>query len=500
MQSIIIEFIKERINSSNFINKNLLNVNNNIINDSYKYTCFNDEDYNYIVNSVFDKCKKKGSYVSKNIIKARLTVVLNEMSQPYFKFLEESMSYLDNHIYYIQKSDEWLSQRKTMLTGTDAGKVIAINAPNTDNVEEKLFNIAKDKLDYKEILQSPNVSHFRAFGYAMTHGNIYEDVSIAIYELRNKVKVKEYGLISSNKSNFIGASPDGVVVNVDYSDYNSSKRYGRLVEVKNPFSRKINDEIKPEYVFQMLQQQYTCQIYVCDFLETMFLDSECRNSNNNDKPYESIKEMINDVLDTNQENWKDKIHNHNIPYTNLSSSGKEKGFLLNFKRYRGNSKDDFDMKTELFPLTEDYTIKNILNWKKKTVKKMEEQGYVDYSSKVWKLDTLDIKQFVFNSKDYVVDKLPILESSWNRINSYKNKLIEIINQKIKYLAIPEVLSYMKDLKYSKYLTLINDVDNPEFKNLNDVSNINNTSKTISNNLETTNNSYSDTNININQYL
>ena len=48
-------------------------------------------------------------------------------------------------------------------------------------------------------------------------------------------------------------------------------------EVKNPYSRKINNEIKPDYRFQMLQQQYISQIFVCDFLETMFLDLECRN-------------------------------------------------------------------------------------------------------------------------------------------------------------------------------------------------------------------------------
>ena len=111
----------------------------------------------------------------------------------------------------------------------------------------------------------------------MTHGNIYEDVSLAIYESRNKVKVKEYGLIKSNLSILLVPVLTVLLYNVDYSDYNSFKRYGRLVEVKNPYSRKINNEIKPEYRFQMLQQQYTCEIFVCDFLETMILDLECSN-------------------------------------------------------------------------------------------------------------------------------------------------------------------------------------------------------------------------------
>ena len=125
---------------------------------------------------------------------------------------------------------------------------------------------------------------------------------------------------------------------------------------------KINDEIKPEYRLQMLQQQYTCDIHVCDFLETMIVDSEC--SNGSTTAYKNTKEMINDTLDTSESNWREKIHNHNIPVENLSSEGKEKGVILNFKRYRNLEKSDFDMKTLVYPITGEYSISEILNGKR----------------------------------------------------------------------------------------------------------------------------------------
>lgn len=492
MQNLIKDSIQELLNHNDFKQRNLLLTNSNLIPLDYKSVCISSDEYSNIVDQIYIQCYQNGTVVSKNIIRARLNNILLDNCKDYFTKLEESISYLDNHPFYEQKSDEWLSQRKTMLTGTDAGKVIAIRLGKEK--EEKLFQIAKDKLDMKKILQVANISHFKITAYAMTHGNIYEDVSLAIYESRNKVKVKEYGLIKSNNSNFIGASPDGVVTNVDYSDYNSFKRYGRLVEVKNPYSRKINNDIKPEYVFQMLQQEYTCGISVCDFLETMIIDLECRNGSS--KPYTNIKEMLNDVIDTSDDDWKKKVQNHNIPITNLSSDGKEKGYLISFKRFRNNSRDNFDMKTMLFPINEHYSAKKIIEWKKKTISEMEKQGFTEYVPKVWKLDTLDVKEFVFNAKDYVSEKLPVLESSWNKINDFKTKLIDIIKKKQKFLSTPEILAYIKGLTYSRYLTMMNDVS------LNSTSSDDmNTANSISNNsTKSSTNSNKKSNINLDNYL
>lgn len=174
MQSLIKDSLKELLNLNDFKQRNLLLTNSNLIPLDYKSVCISSNEYSKIVDNIYDQCYQNGNAVSKNII-SRLNNILLDNCKNYFSKLEESISYLDNHPFYEQKSDEWLSQRKTMLTGTDAGKVIAIVLKDK---EEKLFQIAKDKLDMKKILQVPNVSHFKITAYAMTHGNIYEDVSL----------------------------------------------------------------------------------------------------------------------------------------------------------------------------------------------------------------------------------------------------------------------------------------------------------------------------------
>ena len=447
MNKLIQQRIDELVNTSDFKSRNNLDINDQLISLDYLYTCISDFEYQNIVDSVYDLIRNDGKIVTKNIISNKLNSIILDYCQKHFGLMEKSITTLNEHPFWEQKSELWLSQRKTMLTGTDAGKVV--NTNTGDNREEKLFNIAKDKLDYKEILQVPNIYHSRISSTAMKHGNIYEDVSLLIYETRNNVKVSEYGLIKSKKSNFIGASPDGVVTNVDYTDYNSFKRFGRLVEVKNPFSRIINDTIKEDYRFQMLQQQYTCEIPVCDFLETTIIDVDCPIKGL--KPYSNIKSMLNDVLDTDEPEWESKIQNHNIPFTNLNSDGKEKGVLLSFTKNE-------DRKTVIYPITEEYTVKDILKWKKENIAKMSSEGFNDYVFKVWKLEVLDVKQFVFNGKEYISEDIPILDSSWKLISQFKQKLIEIVRKKQKFLSIPDIYDYMKGLTYSKYLTLVNDAN------------------------------------------
>ena len=487
MDKLIEQEISKLVNNSDFITRNNIDINRELINIEYLYTCISNSEYQKIVDSIYNLSINNGKMITKNMISYRVNKILLEYCQKHFGLMEKSITTLNEHPFWEQKSELWLSQRKTMLTGTDAGKVV--NTGSDDNREEKLFNIAKDKLDYKEILQVPNIYHSRISSTAMRHGNIYEDVSLLIYETRLNVKVSEYGLIKSYKLNFIGASPDGVVTNVDYTDYNSFRRYGRLVEVKNPFSRIINDTIKEDYRFQMLQQQYTCEIPVCDFLETTIIDMDCPIKGM--KPYNNIKSMLNDVLDTDDPEWESKIQNHNIPFTNLNSEGKEKGVLLSFTKNE-------DRKTFIYPITEEYTVKSILTWKKETIAKMSSEGFNDYVFKVWKLEVFDVKQFVFNGKEYISEDIPILDSSWKLISQFKQKLIDIIRKKQKFLSIPDIYDYMRGLTYSKYLTLVNDANFGQHIDQIIDSNIGNNRDDSNNSGKSSNNNES--NIDISKYL
>ena len=85
------------------------------------------------------------------------------------------------------------------------------------------------------------------------------------YMNKNTKHVSNFN-ISHSSIPCIGASPDGI--NVDPS----SERFGRMLEVKNIYNRDINGIPKEEYWVQMQIQLETCNLELCDFLETRFLE------------------------------------------------------------------------------------------------------------------------------------------------------------------------------------------------------------------------------------
>ena len=97
-------------------------------------------------------------------------------------------------------------------------------------------------------------------------GQKFEPLSVMIYEGLYNTHVEEFGCIPHPHYNFIGASPDGIVVN------NSCDRYGRMLEIKNVVSRVITGIPKFEYWVQMQLQMEVCNLDKCDFLETKFTE------------------------------------------------------------------------------------------------------------------------------------------------------------------------------------------------------------------------------------
>lgn len=97
----------------------------------------------------------------------------------------------------------------------------------------------------------------------LTWGIKYEPLSAMLYEYMNDRTTLRttYGCIPHPKYSFIGASPDGIVVNPE------SAKYGRLVEIKNIWNREITGDPKVEYYVQMQFQMDVCGLDVCEFEE-----------------------------------------------------------------------------------------------------------------------------------------------------------------------------------------------------------------------------------------
>lgn len=142
-----------------------------------------------------------------------------------------------------QRSPEWYQFRKERLTASDIATVLGQNHYSTPK------DILLKKCGYeKPFYMSPPCAH----------GVKYEPIATQIYERRQKTTVHEFGCIAHPVHPFVGASPDGICSN------------GVMLEIKNPYSRKIVGIPPIHYWIQMQIQLEVCDLELCDFLECSY--------------------------------------------------------------------------------------------------------------------------------------------------------------------------------------------------------------------------------------
>lgn len=159
---------------------------------------------------------------------------------------KEGLIYFD----FEQGSQEWIDLRNKYITASAIGQIIK----GSHTVEYK--NLVAEKASGGE--------HRTFFGnHATRWGHKYEPVADMLFEYRNPgVKIYEYGLISNPKYPKLAVSPDGIT------------SLGEMLEIKCPYSRKIDGVVKREYAAQMQQQMLVCEYDVCNFLECKFVEVE----------------------------------------------------------------------------------------------------------------------------------------------------------------------------------------------------------------------------------
>lgn len=146
-----------------------------------------------------------------------------------------------------QRSDEWYAQRHEMITASSAHKALGTTCSKNALVCEKC---------------APYVPQSSGGG-ARAWGVKYEPLAVLYYEHANNTKIKEYGCKQHPTYAFLGASPDGINVS-------PSPLYGRMLEIKNPYTRIPTGVPKKEYWVQMQLQMEVFGLNQCDFLETKF--------------------------------------------------------------------------------------------------------------------------------------------------------------------------------------------------------------------------------------
>ena len=152
-----------------------------------------------------------------------------------------------------QRSPEWYSMRKEMLTASSVASAIG-----------KCHFTTREELILSKIEDKPYVSN------PITEWGVkYEDIAILFYEELYNVKVLDFGLIPHPTFKAFGASPDGICDDTGNDEYVS-----RMVEIKCPPKRKFTKTCPPHYLMQVQGQLEVCDLDHCDFFQVKIEDYE----------------------------------------------------------------------------------------------------------------------------------------------------------------------------------------------------------------------------------
>jgi hypothetical protein len=188
---------------------------------------------------------------------------------PNIEETKKNIDYLQSIPQEEQRTPGWYKFRYNLITASAAWKVFKSDSCVNQLIYEKCKPLGlgcnHEDLDDIEKEQQQVVEKTYVNTNSPLHwGQKYERLSVMIYEAKNNTKVGEFGCIKHPKYNFLGASPDGI--NIDMS----SPLYGRMLEIKNIVSREITGIPIEEYWIQTQLQMHVCDCDECDFLETCF--------------------------------------------------------------------------------------------------------------------------------------------------------------------------------------------------------------------------------------
>ena len=262
----------------------------------------------------------------------------------------------------VQRTPEWYLFRHNLITASNAYKAFESQSTVNQLIYEKCQPLKMND-DKFSMVNVNSTFHW---------GQKYEPLSVQIYEDIYNTKIEDFGCIQHNTYKFLGASPDGI--NVDLK----SPLYGRMLEIKNIVNREITGIPKKEYWIQTQLQMEVCDLDECDFLETKFTE------------YQNFSEFCND--------GKEK-----------TEKGEFKGIIMYFSTKEGRP---FYLYKPL-QIT-DYT--EIDNWEEQMIEKYEseEHNMLWIKNHYWKLEKLSCV-LILRNKKWFQDNIAQLEKVWNII-------------------------------------------------------------------------------------
>jgi putative phage-type endonuclease len=151
-----------------------------------------------------------------------------------------------------QRTQAWFTKRGEMLTASEIWKCFgdATASARRELIMSKLV--------------PPKKQDGQGVG-ALIWGTRFEPVAKEIYCSEQGVKLVDLSCVRHPVHEFIGASPDGLIIADD-------ERNGRLIELKCPISRVFNEDTPvPDSYYHQMQLQLECtDLQECDYVEMQF--------------------------------------------------------------------------------------------------------------------------------------------------------------------------------------------------------------------------------------
>jgi putative phage-type endonuclease len=173
-----------------------------------------------------------------------------------FRDIADAYRWIEAQPQPAQRTPEWFAARNDKITASSAATALDENKYSSS--DEYLIEKCTD-----HVFTDNKFCH---------HGKKYEPVATMLYEYMYDVTVKEFGLIGHPRFNYLGASPDGIVTPCRKHTMDFTPRFGRMLEIKVPYSRKmefagdVDGTICPHYYWVQVQCQLeACDLEKCDF-------------------------------------------------------------------------------------------------------------------------------------------------------------------------------------------------------------------------------------------
>lgn len=165
-----------------------------------------------------------------------------------------------------QRTQEWYEETKNILTASEVATVFKTGRTRGSLVVSKTTPV--------QIISSQKGAVERRNTSPFDWGIRYEPVVKEYLESSLCASIQDLGRIRHRTVEKIAASPDGLITKCE----KDASLVGRLVEIKCPSSRIINDKIPFEYWCQMQLQMEVCDRPACEFVEAKFTEGELDES------------------------------------------------------------------------------------------------------------------------------------------------------------------------------------------------------------------------------